>query len=306
VTKPDIAIFDKLVERFTPLLADRFTLHPIGRDQTAPAGTRALVTSGGTGASASLIAAMPRLEIIAVDGVGCDAIDLEAARKRGVRVTNTPDVLTDDVADLAIGLIIAVYRQLCAGDRFVREGEWANGAMPLARRASGRRLGLVGLGSIGLAIARRAEPMMASIAYTTRRPRLDVPYRHVADIEMLAAESDILVLAVPGGAGTAGLVNRRVIDALGPEGVLINVARGTVVDEGALVEALGEGRLGGAGLDVFADEPKVPAALLALENVVLQPHRGSATQESRAEMAQLVARNLVAHFDGQALPTPVI
>lgn len=307
MTKPVVAVVAKLLQRFAPLLADRFSLCPIAPGQMdLPVAARALITSGSTGAGASLIHGLPKLELIAVDGVGYDAIDLDAAHLRGVRVTNTPDVLTDDVADLAIGLMIAVHRRLCVGDRYVREGRWASqGAMPLARSASGRRIGLVGLGRIGGAIARRAQPMAATIAYTSRTHRPDAPYRYFRNIAALAAESDVLVLAVPGNAGTARLVDRHVLSALGPDGVLINVSRGSVVDEDALVEALAGGGLGGAGLDVFADEPHVPAELLALQNVVLQPHAGSATLETRAAMAGLVVANLTAHFEGRPLVSPV-
>lgn len=287
-----------------------FALHPFDGDPrrlAMPArGAPALVTSGGAGADAALIAAMPRLEIVAVHGVGCDAVDLAAARTRGIRVVNTPDVLTDDVADLAIGLIVAVSRRLCAGDAFVRAGRWvAADALPLARRASGRRLGIFGLGRIGKAVARRAEPMMASISYSGRRAQPDAPYPFVADLRALASQVDILVVTAAGGADAGRPVGRDVLEALGPEGMLINVARGSLVDEAALVDLLANGGLGGAGLDVFAEEPFVPPRLLALGNVVLQPHRGSATVESRRAMARLVAANLEAHFAGEPLLTPV-
>lgn len=304
MTKPVIAIMPRLLDRFTPLLGNRFDIRAIGQE-AGPA--RALVTSGGLGADAELIASLPELELIAVDGVGYDPVDLDAARARGVRVTNTPDVLTDDVADLAIGLMIAAFRGIVVGDRYVREGRWGReSALPLARRVSGRRLGLVGLGRIGSAIALRAGPMMASIAYSARRARPDMSYAFVPDLVALAEQSDVLIVTVPASAETAKLIDRRVIDALGPEGVLVNVARGSVVDEDALVQALVEGRLGAAGLDVFADEPCVPAALLDMDNVVLQPHRGSATRESRQAMAQLVIDNLDAHFAGRELLTAVI
>jgi len=304
MTRPVIAVIPKLSGRFAPLLAERYELHLA---RSGPAVARALITSGGEGADAALIGSLPHLEIIAVDGVGYDAVDLDAAAARGIRVTHTPDVLTDDVADLAIGLMIAAYRRIVVADGYVREGRWAlDGAMPLARRVSGRRLGIVGLGRIGAAIARRAEPMMASIAYTARHARVGAPYAFVPDIVALAERSDVLIVAVPASVETAKLIDRHVLDALGNDGVLVNVARGSVIDEAALTDALVEGRLGAAGLDVFADEPHVPLPLLGLANVVLQPHCGSATYETRQAMAQLVVDNLDAHFAGRALPTPVL
>jgi lactate dehydrogenase-like 2-hydroxyacid dehydrogenase len=268
---------------------------------------RAIVTRAAAGAAPALVEALPALEIVVVYGVGTDKVDLEHARARRLRVTNTPDVLTDDVADMALGLMLATLRRLCVGDRFVREGRWARKeTMPLATRLSGKRLGILGLGRIGRAIARRAAAFDMTIAYTGRRPYDDVPYRFEPSLEALAAGSDVLVVAVAGGPDTQGIVDRTVLDALGSAGVLVNVARGTVVDEPALVEALRQGRLGGAGLDVFADEPNVPEALLGLEQVVLQPHQASATHETREAMGRLVLDNLAAHFAGRPLPTAVV
>lgn len=266
---------------------------------------RAIVTSGGAGADAALIDALPKVEIIACFGVGVDAIDLGRARARNIAVTNTPDVLTDDVADLAIGLILDSQRRISRGDRFVRAGKWLQGGLELGVALKGRRLGIVGLGRIGLATARRAEAFGMSVAYHGPRAKADAPYPFVADIVDLARRSDILCLTLPGGAGTRHLVDAAVLAALGPQGTLVNVARGSVVDEVALVAALQSGALGAAALDVFADEPNVPAALKAMENVVLQPHVGSATHQTRAAMGQLVLDNLAAHFAGLALPTRV-
>ena len=266
---------------------------------------RAIVTSGGAGADAALIAALPKAEIIACFGVGYDAVDLGAARARNIAVTNTPDVLTDDVADLALGLIIDAARRISRGDRFVRAGKWLQGGLELGTALRGRRLGIVGLGRIGLAAARRAEACGMFVAYHGPRPKPEAPYPYVADLVELARRSDVLVLTLPGGTGTRHLVNAEVLAALGPKGTLVNVARGSVVDETALLAALQSGALGAAALDVFADEPRVPPALLAMENVVLQPHVGSATHETRAAMGQLVLDNLAAHFAGQALPTRV-
>lgn len=255
---------------------------------------------------ADLIAALPRVEIIAGFGIGVDRIDLVAARARGIRVTNTPDVVTEATADLALGLILAIERRIAEGDRFVRRGDWRGGELRFGRSLGGRRLGILGLGRIGRAIARRAEPFGVTIGYGGPRQKPDVSYPFFADPAALAAWSEILVVACPGGAATRHLVGPSVLAALGPEGTLINIARGSVVDEEALVAALQTGALGAAGLDVFAAEPTVPAALAALDNVVLMPHAGSATHETRTAMGELMIANLLAHFAGRPLPTPVI
>jgi len=262
-----------------------------------------LVTTGGAGAARALIEQLPRLRLIACFGVGVDAIDLAAARERGVAVTNTPDVLTDDVADLAIGLMLAALRGLATADRYVRAGLWLRANMPLQTRMSGKRLGIVGMGRIGQAIARRASAFDMSIAWNGPRPK-DLPWRYEPDLLALARSVDVLVAACPGGATTRGLISRAVLEALGP-GVFVNIARGSVVDEAALVDLLVTQRLGGAALDVFADEPRVPEALFALDHVVLQPHQASATRETRGAMGQLVLDNIAAHVAGRPLLTPV-
>jgi hydroxypyruvate reductase len=278
-----------------------------GVPEAARGRIRAIATRAAIGVAPELIEALPALEIVAIYGVGTDKVDLEHARAHGVRVTNTPDVLTDDVADMALGLMLATLRRLCVGDRFVRDGRWARKeALPLATKLTGKRLGILGLGRIGRAIARRAAAFDMVIAYTGRRAHDDVPYRFEPSLAALARDSDILVVAVAGGPDTRGLVDRDVLDALGPAGVLVNIARGTVVDEPALVEALRQGRLGGAGLDVFENEPHVPEALFGLEQVVLQPHQASATHETREAMGRLVLDNLAAHFAGRPLPTAVV
>lgn len=265
---------------------------------------RVAVTSGFHGISAALIAQLPKLELVACFGVGVDAVDLPAARARNIAVTNTPDVLTDDVADLAIGLMLATLRRIPQADRYVREGKWLKGAMPLHQKVTGRRLGIVGMGRIGQAIAKRAAAFDMAIAYHGPS-RKNVPWRYEPDLVALAREVDVLIAACPGGAATSGIINRAVLDALGKKGTFVNIARGSVVDEPALVEALQSGRLGGAGLDVFADEPRAPAALLAMDNVVLQPHQASATHETRAAMGQVVLNNVAAFFAGRPLVTPV-
>jgi hydroxypyruvate reductase len=257
--KPEILLVEPMMPAIEAALDRAYTVHrlPAEADRAglmAEIGprVRAVATGGGTGLAAALFDALPELGIIAINGIGTDAVDLERARARGVRVTTTPKVLTDDVADMALGLMLAVSRRLAAGDRFVRAGAWPQGSLPLARKITGKRLGIFGLGHIGRAVARRAEGFDMTVAYHNRRPADDVSWRYVPALEELARDSDILVIAASGGPATRGLVGRAVLEALGPDGILINVARGSVVDEPELVEALREGRLGGAGLDVFA------------------------------------------------------
>ena len=269
-------------------------------------GIRAAIC-GGSGIDAAMMDAAPDLGIIALVGVGYDVIDVGHARTKGIAVTNTPDVLTDDVADLAIGLMLAIARRLPANDLYVRQGRWAaDGPPPLARRASGRRIGILGLGRIGQAIAQRARPFASQIGYFSRNPKKEgADYLYFDQPVALASWADILIVAVSGGPATSGLVDRKVIEALGPHGTLINVARGSVVDEPELVAALQQRRLGFAGLDVFAQEPHVPNGLLGLDNVLLLPHQGSATHEARKAMADLALANLAAFFAGKPLLTPV-
>jgi lactate dehydrogenase-like 2-hydroxyacid dehydrogenase len=267
---------------------------------------RAIAASGESKVDAALIAQLPALEIISVMGVGYDGIDVAAAKSRGVVVTHTPGVLNDDVADLALALMLAVSRTIPQADRHVREGRWeASGPMPLARKMSGARLGLVGMGRIGQAIAQRALAFRMEVAYTARSAKSELPYKFFATPQALAAESDFLVVITPGGAGTRKLIDASVFKALGPQGSVINVARGSVIDETALIEALEQGVIGSAGLDVFEDEPRVPARLKALPNVVLTPHIGSATTQTRRAMADLAFANLHAKMSGKALVTPV-
>ncbi|ALJ37125.1 2-hydroxyacid dehydrogenase [Azospirillum brasilense] len=311
--KPEILLVESMMPDIEAALDAGYTVHRFAgapdRDRlVAEVGprVRAVVTGGGTGVSNAVMDACTNLGIVAINGVGTDAVDLKHAAGRGVRVTNTPDVLTDDVADLAIGLMIAGSRRMMVGDRFVRAGRWPNGGLPLARKVTGKRLGILGLGRIGMAIAQRAAGFGMDIAYTNRKPRSDVPYRFVASPVDLARESDILIVAASAGPDARNMVNRAVIEALGPDGLLVNVARGAVVDEPELVAALTDGRLGGAALDVFANEPHAPEALFGLDNVVLQPHQASATVETRMAMGNLVLTNLSAFFAGQPLPTAVV
>jgi lactate dehydrogenase-like 2-hydroxyacid dehydrogenase len=270
----------------------------------AGAKVRGMACGGHGPVGPALLDKLPKLELVSCFGVGYDGVDVKACTQRKVRVTNTPDVLTGDVADLAIALAIATLRRLVAGDRFVRAGQWLKGALPLYDTLGGKTVGIVGMGRIGQAIARRCVACETTVVYHGPRKK-DVPYRYYPDLVAMAKDCDIVIVACPGGEATRNLVDARVIEALGKDGYLVNIARGSVVEEPALVKALVEGKLAGAGLDVFADEPRVPEALFKLDNVVLQPHVGSATTQTRKAMADLVVGNLVEHFAGRKLLTPV-
>jgi len=262
---------------------------------------RGLVQGGGTVTPPTLLDALPSLEIISVFGVGYDGVPTRYCREREILVTNTPDVLTDDVADVAVALILMTARNFVQGDRFVRNGEWTKGSLPLATKLAGKSVGILGLGRIGKAIAKRVAAMDMRVAYTGRKLQ-DVPYRFVPTLAALAADVEFLVVACPGGEGTRHLVDASVLAALGRKGTLVNIARGSIVDEAALVQALADGTIKAAGLDVFENEPHVPGALLAMDNVVLLPHVGSATHETRKAMADLCKANLDTWFaDGQVL-----
>ena len=299
----------------SPLLAPQlqaaFNVHerihesdPAAFDRLAP-GIRAIIGGGESRVSAELIARLPALEIISIMGVGYDGVDVAAAKARGVPVTHTPDVLNDDVADLAIALMLGISRQLVQGDHHVRSGAWRDGPLALGRKMSGARLGLVGIGRIGQGIARRAAAFDMKVGYTARHARTALPYTYFPDPTALAAASDYLVVITPGGDATRHLIGREVLQALGPKGILVNVARGSVVDEAALIDALEADVIAGAALDVFETEPAVPERLRRLPNVLLSPHIGSATRATRQAMADLVVANLRAHFSGQPLPSPV-
>lgn len=292
----DILALSPLPDTLAPSLSEHFTVH-IGLDAAPLDRVRALVGGGAMRVDADLIARLPKLEIVAVHGVGHDGIDKAALAARGVTLAITAGTLTEDVADLAIGLWLAVERRIALNDRAVRSGGWD---VPLARRATGRRIGVFGLGAIGQAIAARAAPFAAELLYTARSEK-DVPWRFVPDLPALATESDVLFLTAAAGPETDGAVDAGVLAVLGPQGVLVNVARGSVVDQAALIAALGAGGIAGAGLDVFADEPAVPTALHR-DTVVLSPHQGSATHEARAAMAAMVVANLDAQFAGREPP----
>ena len=273
--------------------------------ETAPQ-ARAIATRGELGASAALIDRCPKLEIVACYGVGFDAIDIKRAKERGVRVTNTPDVLTEDVADFAFALILGHLRKVVAGEAHVRSGAWKSGALPLGVSLKGKTLGILGFGRIGRAIAQRAHGFGVALAYCDIAPAAGVDAAYHKDPISLARASDILVAAVSGGEATRGIVNAAVFDALGPSGVFVNVSRGSVVDEAALIDALSRRRIGGAALDVFWNEPKIDQRLLTFDNVLLQPHQSSGTVETRKAMGKLVRDNLAAHFAGRPLVSPVV
>jgi hydroxypyruvate reductase len=264
-------------------------------------GVEAFATNAGVGASAQLVAALPDLKVITSMGVGLDAIDLGAMRERGILVGYTPDVLNDCVADIAFGLLMSVARRMNVADRFVRQGSWLKGGFPMATRVSGKRLGILGMGRIGSVIARRASGFDMQVRYHNRHKVAASPYDYSATPKELAEWADFLVVASAGGEQTRGIVSREVLDALGSKGFLINVSRGSVVDEPALIEYLQQNRIAGAGLDVYAREPHVPEELLKLDNVVLLPHVASNTVETRAAMMQRVEENLDAYFAGKEL-----
>lgn len=309
--KPDLLMIGPMFKPTQAVLEGAYTVHKLWEAQdrdaflasVAPKIT-AIASTGTRGVDDATMGKLPKLKVIAHFGVGVDSVDVEAAKRRGIAVTNTPDVLTEDVADIALVLLLAAIRRVPQGDRYVREGKWPKGPMALTQSVQGKKVGILGLGRIGKAIAKRCEAFNLEVAYHGRRKQ-DVAHRFYDDAVALAKDVDILIVATPGGDETRGLVNRAVMEALGPEGCVVNIARGSVIDEAAMIQALKEGKLGSAGLDVFDKEPSVPAELLALDNVVVQPHVGSATHPTRTAMGQLVIDNLAAHFAGKPLVTPV-
>jgi lactate dehydrogenase-like 2-hydroxyacid dehydrogenase len=300
-----------LMPQVVQALEERFEVHHLDPQSCAgiitPLGPeiRAIATHGHDAIGEALFSRLPRLEIIANFGVGYDSIDLSAVSERGIIVTNTPQVLDDEVADLTVGLLLATVRRLPQADRYLREGHWLRGPFPLSPTLRTRTVGMIGMGRIGRKIARRISAFDVPVVYHARGAKPELPWRHYGDLLTMARDVDTLIAIVPGGAGTRHMVNAEVLRALGPEGILINVARGSVVDEPALISALQSGTILGAGLDVFADEPRVPQALVELDNVVLVPHVGSATHHTRGIMGQLVVDNLVSWFQGKGPITPV-
>lgn len=313
MAKPQILMPAPLDPTVIDALDAEFVLHRLWErddpdaflDTIAPEIRGMAVTTLAGRIDATWLDRLPALEIVASFGVGYDNVDAQAAAARGAVVTNTPGVLDDEVADLAVGLLLATLRRIPQADRFVREGRWLDAPFPLSPTLRGRRVGILGLGAIGKAIARRLEAFGVAIAYHGRSRQVGVDYPYYSTPVALAEACDVLIAIVPGNTGTDHLIDADVLAALGSDGVLVNVARGNVVDEAALVAALQNGTIGGAGLDVFADEPHVPEALLTMPNVVLLPHVGSASVATRAAMGRLVVDNLVAWFDGRPALTPV-
>lgn len=310
--KPDLLMVGAMFKPTQAVLESSYTVHKLweAKDRDAFLASladriTAVATTGTKGIDDATMAKLPKLKVVSHFGVGVDSVDVDAATRRGVKVTNTPDVLTEDVADIALALMLSAIRRVPQGDRYVREGKWLKGSMALTQSAQGKTVGIVGLGRIGKAIARRCESFNLKVAYTGRNKQAGVAYPYYPDALSLAREVDILIVAAPGGNETRGLVNQPVLEALGPEGTIVNIARGSVIDEPAMINALAMGKLGAAGLDVFDKEPNVPVELLALDNVVVQPHVGSATVATRTAMGQLVIDNLAAFFAGKSLVTPV-
>jgi hydroxypyruvate reductase len=312
--KPDVLSLGAFPPGMKARMAELFTVHHFVPDDPFPpsdlspevrARIRAITCEAHRGASIELIAALPKLEIICCFGVGTDMIDVAAARARNIPVTNTPRIMADDVADMAIGLMIASSREFLPADRFAREGRWVGGSYGFTRKVSGKRLGIIGLGAIGSAIAARATAFDMAIFYTEVAPQPDRPYRFIKDPVELARNCDFLIVACQGGPSTRHLVSAAVIDALGPHGTLINVARGSIVDEAAMIAALKEGRLGAAALDVFEVAPYIPQELLAMHNVIVQPQIGAGSIETREAIGEMVIDSMLARFEGRPLRNQV-
>jgi hydroxypyruvate reductase len=310
-TSAEILLISPVIGTLDEQLCARYTVHRFYEHkdkveflQRIGSKISGVVTGGASGVSNNVMDALPALRVVAINGIGTDAVDLDYARSRNVHVSTTPGVLTEDVADLAIGLLIAACRSLCVGDKYVRAGQWGKSALPLARKFSGMKVGIVGLGRVGRAIAVRAIAFGCSISYTDLRPFEDVPYRFEPSLFDLALDCDALILAASADNANS-IVDAEILEALGPNGFLINVARGRLINEADLVQALKTNGIAGAGLDVFVDEPNVPAELYALDNVVLQPHRASATVQTRIAMGDLVLASLEATFAGRRPETSV-
>jgi len=312
--KTEVLMTGPLMPLIIEGVSKAFTLHKLWEakdrdaliEELAPR-LRAIAAGGGHArVDATLLGRLPKVEIVSSFGVGYDHVDAKWAGQHGIVVTNTPDVLTEEVADTALGLLLCTVREFPQAERYLRAGQWEKGDYPLTKATlRDRTIGMVGLGRIGKAIARRLEAFGVPVAYYGRRKQPDVAYKYYSDLAAMAREVDTLVIITPGGAETKNLVNAPVLDALGPNGIVINVARGSVIDEPALIKALKEKKIYSAGLDVFAHEPKVPAEQIAMENVVLFPHLGSASVWTRQKMGQLVVDNLLAWDAGKPPLTPV-
>jgi lactate dehydrogenase-like 2-hydroxyacid dehydrogenase len=312
MSKPAILMPTPMMPLVIERLGERFRLHrlweepdPEGWLAAHGAGMRGLAAGGHRRVDAALYDALPALEIVASFGVGYDHVDAAEAGRRGIVVTNTPDVLTEEVADLALGLLLATVRRLPQAERYLRAGKWLEKPFPLSPTLRTRTVGILGYGRIGKAIARRLDAFGVEVVYHGRRRQDDAPHRYYDSLVAMARDVDTLICVAPGGAATRGMISREVLRALGPDGVLINVGRGTTVDEAALIAALEAGEILSAGLDVFEDEPRVPQALIARDDVVLLPHVGSASVHTREAMGRLVVDNLVSWFEGAGPLTPV-
>lgn len=313
MAKPEILLMGAYPEWDLADLEQRYVVHKLyaAEDRGAfmkqhSASIRAIATRGELGASAELMKSLPKLEIVSCYGVGTDAIDLVHAKANGIRVTNTPDVLTADVADLGVALLLAAARKVPQGDAYVRNGSWSRGNMGLVTRVCGKKVGIVGMGRVGAAVAKRLSAFDCQIGYFDVAARTDLPYSFVADLTELARESEFLIVTLAGGESTKRIVNAEVLEALGENGILVNISRGSTVDEEALLRTLERHAIKAAGLDVFMNEPNIDKRFLALDNVVLQPHHASGTVETRQAMGQLVRDNLAAHFSNAPLLTPVV
>lgn len=311
-SKQAVLIIAPVMDYLTDKLEQTFTVHKLFQvtdhaEFFAKQGQniKGIVTRGDIGVSNEVLALLPEVQIISIFGVGTDAVDLATTHERNIIVTTTPGVLTDDVADTALGLIIATSRRLCLADKFLRAGQWPHSTLPLSSKVTGKRLGVFGMGQIGQAIARRAAGFDMQIAYTDKAHNETLPYQYVPDLMSLASQSDILVVAISGGKDSAGLVNKTIFAAMPNHAILINIARGSMVNQDDLIFALQQQNIGGAGLDVFADEPNVPQALIEMDNVVLLPHIASATTETRIQMSDIVFSNILAYFSGEKAPTAI-
>ncbi len=309
---PDLFVIGGITEEMRSRLAGKFTIH-MAEDMDDPeawldangAGVAHVATNGHDGVKPAYMERLPNLRMISCYGVGYDAIDTGLCNDRGIILTHTPNVLNAEVASTALMLMLMCYRNALADEAHARSGAWErDGNAPLSRSADNRTVGILGMGRIGHEIARKLSVLDPTILYHTRSPK-DVPFEYVNNLKDMAAKADVLICITPGGAATNKLVNAEVLEALGPEGLLINVSRGSVVDEAALIEALQSGKLGMAGLDVFEAEPHIPDALKAMSNVVLLPHVGSATVETRAAMGALVVDNLLTHLADGTVISPV-
>jgi lactate dehydrogenase-like 2-hydroxyacid dehydrogenase len=310
--KPDLILTGPMMPLIEEQADQLFAVHRLAKAkdrnaliaEIAPR-IRAIATAGHFPVDAALMEKLPKLEIVANFGVGYDSVDVKWAGAHGIVVTNTPDVLNEEVADTTLALLLQTVRQLPQAERYLRAGKWLEKPFPLSHTLRDRTVGMVGMGRIGKAIARRIESFGVPIVYHSRKPATGVSYKHYPDLVAMAHDVDVLIVIVPGGAGTKNMINAEVLKALGPNGILINVARGSVVDEPALIEALKSKTILSAGLDVFAEEPRVPKELIEMEHVVLLPHVGSASHYTRRAMGQLVVDNLASWAKGAGPLTPV-